>query len=852
MTDLTQTQTILHDLALSGLEPTDIKMRPLEMAEKAACGLTTTAEGYVIPYFNIQGQPLPFYRTKLFNQQVKYRQMKGTPNHIYFPPGFLDLVRNANYLIITEGEKKAAKACREGFPCVALGGVDSWRNRILILPKETEFAAHSYNKALIGARLPSSSWDTSGTLLMEPIAKGLDDLMNMVTRRKLTVYIIFDTDGDGTETEAGLKMEVQRAAAELGFEMRRRGIPLTRIRLAVLPSIDGLPKTGIDDLLTMVPNGSDILQALLEETSQQRSAFPQHPNMLYDLSKKLQNTKMARKDAQQLSLNIITDLDSRGMRMHSKEEDQLYYFEDATRHLIKVAFGSDNEAANNPFSKFMYKTYDISMAVDTRLMKWIATQYPAEDPIEDVRPFRVLARPVHDEDTIRLQISDGQYIKVSGDAKKPIELLSNGHDAILFEGNQVLECDAALLLQEFKKRQDEYAANKEANTNPLEMWWEDVIREVRLKDQGKVATLFSLLYYMSPWLHRWRGTQLPVELVIGEAGSGKSTLCELRLKIISGMPNLRNAPGDLKDWHASIASSGGLHVTDNIQLTDKALKQRLSDEICRLITEPDPHIEQRKYYTNTDLIRLKVDAVFVFTSVHQPFQNSDLIQRSVILHLDKLAAVVALEGDEETAADSAATQISYDSAWKDTQIARFGGREAWLSHHLFVLHKFFELVKTDWNPNYKAKHRLINLEQTFVLMAKLFGLESDWIPDFLCGQTSDVIAETDWTLEGLQAFAKLVRSSSVEDLENLGARIGAIKSMAREGKFAASDIANWAAASDDFMECQYLINSRKLGKYMQSHKAMIAQITGIQEEGTRANKTIYKVKQLNTAPPKNS
>src|SRR5690606_37311113 len=123
--------------------------------------------------------------------------------------------------------------------------------------------------------------------------------------------------------------------------------------------------------------------------------------------------------------------------------------------------------------------------------------------------------------------------------------------------------------------------------NPL---WGQVLQTVRLRDHHKQQAITTLLYYMSPWLNRWRGMQLPVEMVLGESGSGKSTLCELRLSIITGQPRLRNAPQDLKDWHASIANSGGLHVTDNVQLVDRNLRQRLSDEICRIITEPSPHI----------------------------------------------------------------------------------------------------------------------------------------------------------------------------------------------------------------------------------------------------------------------
>lgn len=814
-----------NDLALSGLEPQDLRTRPLEMTERAACGIPPNVEGYVIPYFNISGRVLPFYRCKLFNHDIKYKQLKSTSNHVYFPPQFQETLAKSrtNYVILTEGEKKAAAACKAGFPAIAFGGVDSWRNRILLLPKDVELSAYSYNKQLVGAKLPSSAWDTQGVVI-EPIAVGFEDLANFLRDRQMHAVIIYDSDE--TTTISGMKPEVQKAASELGFELRRRGIPINHIRQLILPNIEGVDKTGLDDFLNLLDDGKKRLEELVTATMKKRSAFPQHPNMEAEMNKKLQNSKLSRKDVQRLSLSLITDLDGRGIRMYSQEEDQLYYFEEKGNKLIKVDLDtSNNKIAGTPFAKLMYHYYGISMTNDARLIKWLAAQFSAESPVEDVRPFRVLAREKGDDYVLRYQISDGQYVKITSDPKNPIEILHNGAENVLFESGQVEPIDADELLKEFKKRQ----------TEELHMWWEDVLHEVRLKNHGKNAALFSLLYYISPWLHRWRGTQLPAELVIGEAGSGKSTLCELRLSILTGQPNLRNAPNDMKDWHTSIVNTGGLHVTDNVQLHDKNLKQRLSDEICRLITEPEPHIEMRKYYTNADLMRMKVDAVFCFTAILQPFNNSDVLQRSMILELDKMA------NDSSTQKEA---KVSYDSGWKDKQIARFGGRTAWIAHHLYVLHRFLQLASTKWDHNYKAKHRLINLEQSLMLVADLFGLEAKWIPDFLSSQIDEMVVDSDWSLEGVVAFCETVRAFEGDQakLAAFAQTLGGDARLAKQMKFDAKTIAAWAASHEQYMECQNLVNSRKLGRYLQTHKAMVAQVVQLMESDRVNNKTTYHVR----------
>lgn len=815
-------QQIRHDLGLSGLGPSDIRARPIDMTERAACGVPPQVEGYVIPYFNIAGKPLGFYRVKLFGHELKYKQLKNTSNHVYFPPNFMEVYKKHKtpYIIITEGEKKAAAACKAGFPCIAFGGVDSWRNRILLLPKDTEFSAYSYNKALVGAKLPSSGWDLEG-IVADNVAVGFEELANFLRDNKLHAIIIYDSDE--TTAATGMKVEVQRAATELGFELRRRGLPIYQTRQLILPIIDNLGKTGLDDFLNVLEDGPERLTVLLTAIMKKRSAFPVHPNMEADLNKKLQNAKITRKDIQRLALSLITDLDARGIRMYASGEQRLYYFEEKTNRLTRVELGNSTDGVQvTPFGKLLYKYYGLSIASDIRLIKWLMTQFAAEEPVADVAPHRIMTKQDPTANELCIQIGDGHYARVTGDPNTPLEIHHNGSNNILFEAGQVEPINPDELIAEFNKRK----------TEKLEMWWEDVLHEVRLKNHGKTATLFSLLYYISPWLHRWKGTQLPAELIIGEAGSGKSTLLELRLSILTGTANLRNAPSDMKDWHASIANTGGLHATDNVQLVDKSLKQRLSDEICRLITEPNPHIEMRKYYTEADLIRLPVNSVFAFTAITQPFTASDILQRSVILELDKLSS--------EASTQTTDGKISYNSAWKQLQIERFGGRAAWMSHHLYVLHKFFELVSKKWDGSYQAKHRLINLEQCLMTMAELFGIESKWIPDYLMGQTDESVVEADWCLEGIRAFAETIRGANAAKRAEIAVMIGATTNYAQQGRFDAKTMATWFCQHDDFMECLNLTNPRKLGRYLQTHKAMIQQVCGVRE-GIKINNRLQYV-----------
>lgn len=793
-------QAVIEDLAKSGLSPADIDARDAQSVEFGALGISAASQGYVLPYFDLYGKNRSFYRVKLFNANVKYRQPKNTSNNIYFPKGLQKCIKEsgAKYIIVTEGEKKAAAAVKMGIPCVALGGVDSWKNRTFILPEGTELGK-SYNAKDVNAKIPAGI-DDIGESGLTTLAVGFTELVDYCVSKKMHLVVCFDTDDAGD-----VKFEVQRAAASFAFELRYQGMPYGNIHQLVLPAPADSGKVGLDDFL--VANGPDALLSRIQAMFDSGSSFPEHPNVKEYVNRKLQKTKMTRKEAQNAAMALLSDLDSRGRRLYSENEDRMYYFEGETKRLMRFVIneGNKNVLHGSDFGKLLYNRYGLS-AADGRVLTWLEAQFYAEQPIEAVDPHRIIARPRPGEDVIRYQINDGQYVKVDGsrtpdDGSFPITVHDNGDEGFLFESGLVEPIEADALMKQIEDQR----------TKPLTPWWLDVLNTVRLKDDDKNKVLISFLYYISPWLYKWRGAQLPVELVIGESGSGKSSLCEHRLNIVTGTPDLRNAPTDLKDWHASITNAGGLHVVDNVNLVDKNLRQRLSDEICRLVTEPDPHIEMRKLYSNNELIRIPARVVFCLTAIQQPFMQADLLQRAVLVELDKNASA-GTDGS-----------ITYEYNWVNDQMERFGGREAWLAHHLLVLKRFFDVVREEWNPRYAAAHRLINLEQSLLLVAKVFGEDGSWLPEFMSKSSARSISEADWALEGLKVFATQW------------------KKMKGDERFSAGQISDWAKMQEEYEDCIQLTNSRKLGRYMMSYLQLVKELTGINKGPKSNNKQMYYI-----------
>ena len=851
-------ESIKADLGKSGLELQDVNARPATAIEFTNCHYERSdAQGYVIPYYTLTGAPLPFYRLKLVGSSAPqggtYRQPAGTQNYVYFPPTFLKTLethvlasvaaKSKPYIIITEGEKKAAAACKRGFPTIAFSGVDSWRNKTIVLPPEAEATQVTSESGdpKIKIKLPSGDFDQ--VVAESTLARGFDQMVELALANNLTIFVCYDSDPmaavslsasiaeraameealqETTATdsldepstleleeaelnpqilrETHLKYEVQRAAAALGYELRSKGIPAHRIRQLVLPLPDTNLKVGLDDFL--IANHPDELSILISENFQKRSAFPRHPSIKSFVLRQLQG-KTSRKHMMALSLAIITELDARGRRLYDQKGKASYYFDEESHTLLEVKMESKEPIHESAFGQLLYKTFGVSGA-DTKLLTWIASQYTGEQPIEQVQPRRVLAQVATNPDfpSIALQLSDTQFAVVSPGLMQPLEICHNGDHGTLFQTGQVKALNTKHLMARF---------HLEREKQVFHPWWGDVLSNVSIRESGAGSADNSrrhmmLLYYVSPWLLRWKHAQLPIEFIVGEAGSGKSSICDLRLTILTGEPKLRNMPTDIRGFYSGITSCGGIYAIDNAKFMDKQVQQAVSDDMCRIVTEPDPHVEQRKLYTTSDLFVAPVTTTFLWTAIEMPFRTIDLIQRSAILHLNRLV------------------ERKSDGDWALKRLEERGGRVAWLAHHLDFLHRFLSLAQKRWSTSFASSHRLAHYEQILQIAAEVCNISGGFIAETLKNSLDKVIEDADWAMEGLKVFADDMRKVNVN-----GAH------------FVVADVVRWAAGAEDYAECAILKNPRLLGRYMQSHSATIEQLIGIKEVGKYGNRRAYKL-----------
>ena len=168
--------------------------------------------GHEMPYFDLDGAPINYTRYRLHDDDdgslPKYLQVTGKKSRFYFPPfvNWREIAEAPSMPIyITEGERKAAKACVEGFNCIGIGGVWNW--------------------------LSKTKEDKSQSLAIKDF--------QLIEWKGRTVIIVFDSD-------SLFNSNIQHAIKKLRDKFVELGADPYRIDL---PHEAGNNKVGLDDFL---------------------------------------------------------------------------------------------------------------------------------------------------------------------------------------------------------------------------------------------------------------------------------------------------------------------------------------------------------------------------------------------------------------------------------------------------------------------------------------------------------------------------------------------------------------------------------------------------------------------------
>jgi len=217
------------DLKRSGLTAKDYKTLRLQImtAKETDKFVGEPRVSYRIPYFDLSGKLTAFSRVRFLENKYgrafkkhgnfRYSQPFNSSPHIYYPP-YLDwqaIAKDPTYpILITEGEKKAAKACSMGIACIALGGVYGFKS----------------------------------SKRMQDVIPEFDDIV----WKDRAIEICYDAD-------VMLKAEVRLALSAIAFELSQKYSPAS-ISFVFLDAETAGSKTGLDDYL--IVEGAEGFNAL--------------------------------------------------------------------------------------------------------------------------------------------------------------------------------------------------------------------------------------------------------------------------------------------------------------------------------------------------------------------------------------------------------------------------------------------------------------------------------------------------------------------------------------------------------------------------------------------------------------
>ena len=264
----------VQDLARSGLTPEDVPgWRVLTAAEvKHALHAESAVgnDGYLIPFLDAAGQPVldqgvPFARVRLLGvaksseKKPRYLSPAGSSSHLYIPPIVQRLNATNNYIVVTEGEKKAEALCKSGIPAVAICGIDMG---LMVVENESV------------------------------LIKDLEDLA--VSAHDKRFVVLFDSDGNpDTYTSSRAKIISARderlvenkkvffAAKSLKKALRSAGVAAVEMFCPAIELEDGEVKTqGADDWLLSASAGADVVRAAIELSVSSAAQQDDEINML--------------------------------------------------------------------------------------------------------------------------------------------------------------------------------------------------------------------------------------------------------------------------------------------------------------------------------------------------------------------------------------------------------------------------------------------------------------------------------------------------------------------------------------------------------------------------------------------
>jgi hypothetical protein len=450
---------------------------------------------------------------------------------------------------------------------------------------------------------------------------------------------------------------------------------------------------------------------------------------------------------------------------------------------------------NCSLGTFIHQTYGLE-ASDSAVLNRAFANLAHSPTLKKVQPRKVSFAA---EEAFYYQLSDSKAARVTA---SDIEVVNNGTDDVLFMKDQVEPIDemvAELLTGGVALGSPKWLGTV-AELTTLQPMEGLTIEETRL--------FLAVLCYLSPWLRKWRGLELPIEVLCGEPASGKSALYKLRRGILTGSQRLDKTPIDLRGWQVNLTHAPGMYVCDNIDKIPRDLEATFSTDLCYYVTEVDPRIEIPKLYATNVPFRAQVDCTFAFPCVKSPVHKPDLVQRTFEFRMKALPEGLG------------------DSGWVDNKLWGYG-RAAWLIDQFQVTQRFLQLAENDWRSKDTTQNRLRYFDQAVALMGAAVGQReavAALIPKLkLAG--AEALIEADPGARAIGEFCREARASG---------KIG------EANPYRPYDLIKWRQMDVEgrFDNVHILKTVEALGRYLRDHESDLRKSCGLRRIADKRNTSL--------------
>lgn len=245
ITNFEGTHKEMAEFAIQNLRDSGLNDKTLELLISNKY-LAIDEQGYYIYYPELTKDERSLYynkRVKDISKGSKYIKPAGMTSRLFRPPilpfeAFLD--KNIP-IIITEGEKKAIKATQEGFPCIALSGVNCWKKTPSLKDLERKSKEELLNWIEEKNEISLSNEDE--------VVDIIPDILNTDWKER-EIFLCYDSD-------LFYKEPVRNALYHLAAYFI--GEHNARVKIVILPNTEA---KGLDDYLILF--GNKAFQSLLD------------------------------------------------------------------------------------------------------------------------------------------------------------------------------------------------------------------------------------------------------------------------------------------------------------------------------------------------------------------------------------------------------------------------------------------------------------------------------------------------------------------------------------------------------------------------------------------------------------